>query len=56
MADERKRFDEVTNLSEYRKKVAKPKPKTRTEHDKLLDEISYHILMAAKAIARQSNM
>lgn len=51
----RTRSDAVTDLAAYREKLThKPKcqplPKT-TVPDKLLDEISYHLLMAARAIA-----
>lgn len=46
---------EVIYLAKYRRKPPPEIPNTRSDEDKLLDEISYHILMAARAIARKSN-
>jgi hypothetical protein len=45
---------EVVNLARYRAKTQQKQEKHRSDQERLLDEITYHILMAARAIAART--
>jgi hypothetical protein len=55
---ERLRSNEVIDLAAYRERSAKPpqrRQKPVVPPERLLDEVSYHLLMAARAIAAHTS-
>lgn len=55
MKSDQERRRQVTDLAEYRKQKNERKASSCKDPAKILDEVSYYLLMAAKAMSSRQN-